>query len=214
MLVNLSGSITYDPPRKNFKKTDKTRTMIINVFPGDLAGYYNYFITKEHGPWMFITPPLFKYHVTVVGGREHVPDMSAWKKHEGKKITLSYDPASLSERFGFWYVSVTSPKLSDFRRELGIMKDPHFHLTIGRANVDRRLKNIDPAVFDQIIEMIPTVKGNQQLKDELITLQKAKRVFDESSFKDAFINTIFGHITDPTESSKSWERDVMELITS
>lgn len=132
--IKASGKLVYDPKRdENFKKTNKTRTLIINLARDtEIHHFYQWLIRKQYGDWLHLQDPMFGLHVTVVRGNEGVPDMSKWKKHQGEFFEFEYN-TQLKCNWGFWNLPVNpSEKLVNLRTELGIEREHNFHLTVGR----------------------------------------------------------------------------------
>ena len=193
MSVKLIGTLSYDPKRDKveFKKTHKMRTLIVNVRPGNLAQYYEKLIQDEFGPWAILRAPMFGYHVTVISGNEHVPNMNAWKKYEGKKIEVEYEIETLRKDRSFWNFRVSgTDQLREIRRELGLKPDYHFHLTIGREDTNYRIRELSSDDFEKLFDMIPVVGGNQEL------------VKDESLYEMIFMRIISMLINEAVEAKR------------
>ena len=133
-LIKIKGRLVYDPHRPDFRKTHKMKTLIVELKPGFLANYYESFLQKIHGTGFKLHPPMFGYHVTIVSGNERIPNLAAWKKHQGKEIEIEYDTTSIAKKHDFWFLKVNGQNLQDFRAELGLSRNFPFHLTIGRES--------------------------------------------------------------------------------
>jgi hypothetical protein len=129
--IKTKGRLVYDPVRHGFKKTHKTRTLIVELPRDGLDLLYQWFIMKEFGQCMSLQRPMYGTHVTIVGGNENVPKLDMWKKHEGKVIELEYSPA-VRNHWAFWSLPVFGDHLQDLRFELGMVAEKDFHITIGR----------------------------------------------------------------------------------
>ena len=127
----LKGTLVYDPVRPDFKKSHKTRTLIIELPRDTLDLYYQWFLRRQHGTWLDLQRPMYGTHVTIVKGNEHVPDLTNWKKHAGKTVTFQVSPL-VRRHWHFWNLPVRGPRLDELRSELGLTKTMPFHLTIGR----------------------------------------------------------------------------------
>ncbi len=100
-------------------------------FPRSIADYYRYWIKRELG--MHLNTPLWKSHVTVIRGEEPRKPWN-WKKHEGRKIEVSYSPEiKMSETYA--WLAVESKELEAIRVELGLTPQPRvrFHATLGNT---------------------------------------------------------------------------------
>lgn len=133
----LTGKLVYDPPRPDFKKVERLRTLIVDLPQDDLAAFYRWFVLINC--WEPLQAPMYGTHVTIVSGREQVPDLTAWRKHEGKVITFAVVPI-LYKRGPFWGVYAKSKLFNKLRLELGLEAKPWsaFHITIGREYDDER----------------------------------------------------------------------------
>ena len=127
----LTGILKYDPHRPGFKKTHKSRTLIVDFARDNFDLYYQWFLKKQFGDWMEIQRPMFGKHVTVVRGDEPGFKADAWGKYEGEKIKVLVSPC-LNRNYAFWVLPVESDDLLDIRRELKLRNFHNFHLTIGR----------------------------------------------------------------------------------
>lgn len=152
--LKVTGTLIYDPVRRDanviaklekrgestdgkhagFRKTNKTRTLILDLPRDDLAEYYRWWLRRKYGEGFKMQAPMWGTHVTVVRGNEHVPDLSAWKKHDRAKVTVEYAPGGLSPHWRFWTLPVRSSKLDDLRAELGLKNFHRHHITIGRTD--------------------------------------------------------------------------------
>jgi hypothetical protein len=204
--VKLTGTLVYDPSRIGFKKTHKMRTLIAMVRPGDIGEYYEYLIQQIYGPWATLHRPMYGYHVTVVSGKEGVPDMTAWKKHEGETVELTYDVESLQKNWSFWNFRVHCDRFKEIRSELKMKPDYHFHLTVGRDDTNL-VKKFNKVNVNDIIQIIPKVGGNQVLKAELKFFMQFPTLGDEDA-----IQILRRHIPNPLETGREWEKKVFELV--
>lgn len=127
----LTGILKYDPFRPGFKKTHKSRTLIVDFARDDFDLYYQWFLKKKFGDWMEIQRPMFGKHVTVVRGDEPGYKSREWGKYEGEKIKVHVSPC-LNKNYAFWALPVESDDLLAIRRELGLKNFHNFHMTIGR----------------------------------------------------------------------------------
>ena len=212
MSVKLIGTLCYDPKRDKveFKKTHKMRTLIVNVRHGNLAQYYEKLIQDELGPWAILRAPMFGYHVTVISGNEHVPNMNAWKKYEGKKIEVEYEIETLRKDRSFWNFRVSgTDQLRESRRELGLKPDYHFHLTIGREDTNYRIRKLSVVDFEKLFDMIPIVGGNQELVKDLHQVKVAKKY---NIKHESVHDVIQRHIPNPMEAGKDWEREISSFV--
>lgn len=131
MRLKATGRLIYDPARPNFNKEYKLRTLIVQLPRDDLDLYYQWFIERHHGQWLKLQRPMYGVHVTVVSGKERVPNMKAWKKHAGREISFEYDPV-VRRHWQFWSLPAYSEQLQELRVELGLKTEHDFHITIGR----------------------------------------------------------------------------------
>jgi hypothetical protein len=172
---------------------------------------------------------MYGYHVTVVSGKEGVPDMSAWKKYEGEQVELSYDIESLQKNWSFWNFRVQCDRFKEIRSELKMKPDYHFHLTIGRDDTniisrahipDVRARIHDVRIYyssknfvdlqaklSEALAKIPKIGGNQELVKELKFVKQFPKLSDEDA-----IQIIKRHIPNPIETEKEWEKKVFELF--
>ena len=221
--VKLTGTLVYDPSRIGFKKTHKMRTLIAMVRPGDIGEYYEYLIQQIYGPWATLHRPMYGYHVTVVSGKEGVPDMTAWKKHEGETVELTYDIESLQKNWSFWNFRVHCDRFKEIRSELKMKPDYHFHLTVGRDDTNIVTRNVQftdmrihysdrnpvniQAKITEALAKIPKIGGNQELVKELKFVKQFPRLCDEDAFQ-----IVKRHIPNPIDTEKDWEKKVFELF--
>lgn len=130
--IKAQGKLVYDPHRgSDFRKTGKTRTLIVQLSRDDLDLYYQWFVRRQFGEGMALQRPMFGTHVTIVGGAERVPNMDAWKRHQGETVTFEYGPA-VRNHWHFWSLPVYCEYFQELRAELGMKREPDFHITIGR----------------------------------------------------------------------------------
>lgn len=133
-MFKAQGKLVYDPVRPDFKKTHKTRTLIVELPRDQLDQYYQWFLEKKFGQWMTLQRPMFGLHCTVVKGDERISQdrMKFWKKYQGHRVELMYDPTRIERHWQFWSLTVEAPQLIDIRRELGLRLDFRLHITFGR----------------------------------------------------------------------------------
>jgi hypothetical protein len=105
------------------------------IKPGQLAEYYEAMWKKQVGTGARIFSPRFGYHVTIVSGKETIPNPEAWQRYEGEKVSLTYSVESLRRFSHFWMFDVDFPRGNEIRVELGMKPIDHLHLTIGRVDV-------------------------------------------------------------------------------
>jgi 2'-5' RNA ligase len=130
----LTGRLVYEPVRKNFKKSGKVKTLIIELPYDGLVNVYRWFITRRYG--CQTSPPMYGPHVTVVRGDEKPPMPNAWRKHEGKRIDVLVSP-HVYRIFNWWALPVKCPQIFDLRAELGLHSAAYEpHLTIGRDDME------------------------------------------------------------------------------
>lgn len=133
MWLKTTGVLRYEPYRKDFRKTHKQRTLILDLKRDDLCRYYAWFLTRNYGTGYELQAPMYGPHVTIVRGDERFPQLQHWKKYEGKQLEIEYDPESLSKTWAFWSIDVRKTiDLLFIRQELGLTPNHNFHLTIGR----------------------------------------------------------------------------------
>ena len=90
-MIKLKGKLVYDPNRgADFKKTNKVRTLVLELPRDQLDLYYQWFLTKEYGSWLTMQRPMYGTHVTVVKGNEHIDGkyLPLWKKHAGEIVEI------------------------------------------------------------------------------------------------------------------------------
>jgi hypothetical protein len=162
MWIKTTGKLVYEPPRRNFNKTYKQKTLVAELPRDDLDLYYQWFLRKERGSWFSlatemqeisdrnrenelqrtsrkigsnipgITRPMWGKHVTVVRGDELGHESAAWKKHAGRKVDIMYLPEAKFTH-GFWSLPVMkTDELRELRTELGLTREYNFHITIAR----------------------------------------------------------------------------------
>lgn len=226
-----SGTIVYDPKRlteEEFKKTHKTRTMIVELGRTDLDSYYRSILVSRFGPWMNLARPMFGLHLTVVKGNEPVKNMDAWKKHAGKRVEFEYDPTTLRRTsgftmrvkgnpnpvpFGFWVIDVRSDALIEMRRELGCRESFIPHLTIAREMSEIRVT--PPAagklssIVDRMLELIPERNGNQALEADLRSFRANLKVGLASMDGSELIRRVYANLPHP---AAPWENEIVKLL--
>lgn len=129
--IKTRGKLAYDPTRREFKKTYKTRTLIAELPRDQIDLYYQWFIKKQYGEWLSLQRPMWGIHVTVVRGNEPVPKLDLWKIHADRWVEFEYGPF-IRHHWGFWSLPVRSVELIEIRRELGLKAEHDFHITVGR----------------------------------------------------------------------------------
>lgn len=127
----LSGVLVYDPVRLDFKKSHKTKTLIVQLPRDTLDLYYQWLIKRQFGTWLELQRPMYGLHVTVVKGNERINVPACWKKHVGETVEILVG-THLRRNFQFWNLPVRSQRLNELRCELGLREDFPFHLTVGR----------------------------------------------------------------------------------
>ncbi len=130
-MIKLSGILKYDPVRKGFKKSNKCRTLIIDLARDDIDLYYQWFLLKQYGTWLSLQRPMFGNHITIVKGDETGFKSQNWGLHEGKRVTFLLSPV-ISKTHTFWSLPVIFPEGNSIRNDLQLNKKMNFHLTIGR----------------------------------------------------------------------------------
>lgn len=149
--LKASGRLKYDPVRVDrkavakkqkagnvdenftgFRKAHKTRTLIVELPRDELDAYYRWFITRKHGSYLELQPPMWGKHVTVVKGTERIPKLEHWKKHEGQVVEFEYCPELIRNHWRFWSLAVRGNDLTALRLELGLWPLKDMHITIGR----------------------------------------------------------------------------------
>lgn len=120
--------IIYDP------KTDASKFnswWVKADVHGSISTYYRWWIERELG--LKLNTPMWKSHVSVVRGEQPKKPWN-WKKHEGKRVEITYFPdVRVSETYA--WLQVHSPELEALRVELGLNPNPRvaFHLTLGNT---------------------------------------------------------------------------------
>jgi hypothetical protein len=154
--LKTQGRLVYDPIRRNFNKTWKERTLLVELPWDDLDLYYQWFLRKKFGTWFdhrqrkqfvfnkeqtalydiyenvpCIYRPMWGRHVTIVRGDEQGYCSSNWGKHQGKIIDIFY-ATELECSWKFWILPVKGDNLFEFRTELGLPAFHNFHITVAR----------------------------------------------------------------------------------
>lgn len=132
--LKTKGKLVYDPTRQDFKKTHKSRTLILELPRDQLDLYYRWFLKKQFGSWFELQRPMWGLHVTVVRGDEFIPKdkLNLWKRNAGEVVEISYSVSQVERHWAFWSLTVESPRLVEIRKELGLTPIHRFHITIGR----------------------------------------------------------------------------------
>lgn len=135
-MLKTSGKLIYEPFRRDFKKTHKVRTLILDLKRDDLDLYYQWFLRKQYGEYLYMNRPMYGLHVTVVAGNEHIDKskLKFWKTHQNEVFDIEYDPSTLTSNWAFWNIKVKSDDLMAIRKELGLSSNFDFHITIGRQH--------------------------------------------------------------------------------
>ena len=137
--ILLNGKLVYDPKRvnpangKGMRKVHKARTLIVDLPRDDLTDYYRSMISKRYH--VFLQPPLWGAHMTVVGGTEFnkIKNHGAWRKYEGKRVQLKVAPHKVYKAWQFWVLPVIDDgSFASIRADLGLFKPINFHITIAR----------------------------------------------------------------------------------
>lgn len=133
-MFTVNGKLVYDPIRHDFKKTHKSRTLILELPKDDLDLYYQWFLERKYGQWLKIQRPMYGLHCTIIKGDEFISNekIHIWNKHQGMQIQIELDESSLKSHWKFWSLEVKSPELEDLRKEFGLNIYHNFHVTIGR----------------------------------------------------------------------------------
>lgn len=130
-MIELKFKIQYDPvPLSGKAETMSKPWWMIATCEGDLTEYYAWFVKQRTG--IMIQRPAWGAHISVIRGEEP-PNKELWGKHQGKEITVIYDP-DVRTNGEHWWMRVHSADLLDIREEIGLPKFGMFnlHLTIGR----------------------------------------------------------------------------------
>lgn len=161
MAYTLQGKIIVDPIRETFdgrgmRKKHKESTMILQLGFGEFARLYRTFIEKRYG--IFLQAPMFRDHVTIVGGNEvrKIKNRDAWKTFHGQTLTFEVDPSQIYKAWQFWVVPAACPAFQKIRRSLGLMTDPNFHITVGR---DYEIANYPTVRPEEIVPFSKLTNG-------------------------------------------------------
>jgi hypothetical protein len=65
--------------------------------------------------------PMHGCHITICNGKLEKPDMSVWKKHNGRKIWFKYNNQIIQDKRFYW-LAVSSYEIIRIRRELGLQE--------------------------------------------------------------------------------------------
>lgn len=131
-MIKTTGKFIYDPKRQDFRKTYKSRTLIVELQRDQMDLYYQWFLRQKFGQWLTLQRPMFGLHCTIVRGDERIKNENLWKKYQGQSIEIEYDPEKLKRHWTFWSIPVFSTRLEEIRGELGLQAYHDFHITIGR----------------------------------------------------------------------------------
>lgn len=129
--IKTRGKLVYDPVRRGFKKGYKVRTLIAELPRDELDLYYQWFLKKRYGEWLWLQRPMFGLHVTVVRGDENGFKSNLWGAYAGLKVDLEYGPI-IRHHWGFWSLPVRGNDLLTLRQGLGLKAQHDFHVTVGR----------------------------------------------------------------------------------
>lgn len=133
-VFEITGTLKYNPKRDNLKKTrNHDEFFLILDLPKDVGYYYRYWVKKRFG--LFLNPPAYGEHITVLDGRNPVQTDNKvhWKKYDNCKVKVHYSN-QLYQKWKFWCLPVQSEKLNDIREELGFNRLDAFHITFGRMD--------------------------------------------------------------------------------
>lgn len=125
------GRLAYNLPPRASKKPYTKRSLVATLSHDDLDLLYQWFIRREYGQALRLNRPIFGTHVTIVRAEEHVPNMDMWGKYERLEVDVEYD-TEVRNHFGFWSLPVYNEWFQEVRKELGMLPEPDFHITIGR----------------------------------------------------------------------------------
>ena len=131
-----TGIILYDPPRPGMKR--KTKNWVIIKVDREITRYFRYWVNKQFNPLelpeLDIKQPSWDAHISVVRGERIDPSKQhLWKKHQGQKVTFTYDlNVHQASKEHFWIVDARCSLIDDIRNELGLKTFYRYHLTIGR----------------------------------------------------------------------------------
>jgi hypothetical protein len=89
---------------------------IVALIDETICQYYRSLIPKYYYP----KPPKHKSHITVMRLKKETPvNLEFWNKHEGRKISFSYEPLINFSGKYFW-LDAQSQEIGDIREELGV----------------------------------------------------------------------------------------------
>ena len=151
--MKITGTLIYDPIRRDFRKQYKERTLLVQFARDDLDLYYQWFLAKQFGSGFChisqsqnldgnthyltcpkISRPMFGVHCTIVAGTEPGFKSRNWGKYHRQKITVEASE-NLQLHWKFWYLPVLNYEhLNDIRLELGLKCRNNFHITIAREH--------------------------------------------------------------------------------
>lgn len=141
----LSGKLVFDVEdvtNKHKKQSSWKRTAMIIIDNIDLCKYYCWFIKKRYN--LELQMPLRGLHFTVINDRaDDAPFFDRVKEeYDGKEISFQYGVDPRTDNF-HWWVGVKSEDAENIRELAGLSRKPYwgFHITIGRADGDRRLEH-------------------------------------------------------------------------
>lgn len=133
----MEGTLVYDPDRGTMKK--KKDFWLVLQLPLQLARYYQYFIrTNLH---IDVKDPPWGTHVSIVRG-EVPPNPEYWKKYDGKKIKIRFNPDIVQVKDkknpgSFFIIEFDDEFIGNIRKELGLhSKYLRYHITVGRTYYD------------------------------------------------------------------------------
>ncbi|RJF96152.1 hypothetical protein [Noviherbaspirillum saxi] len=127
----IRGRLAYDLPPIRSDKPYNKRSLVATLPHDDLDLLYQWFVERQYGQALRLNRPIFGTHVTIVRHGEDIPNMEYWGKYEGLEVDIEYD-VGVRNHFDFWSLPVYSDWFQQVRRELGLAREPDFHITIGR----------------------------------------------------------------------------------
>lgn len=137
-------------PVSGRKRTDSPWVLILQV-NDDIATYYRWWVDHEVLHPVFsrmndvvVQHPLWGAHITILSGREDVPESNRhhWGKYDGQAVNIDYAPYPY-QTWRFWSIPVRSKQLDHIKEELGfstreereyeVLPGFNYHITIGRV---------------------------------------------------------------------------------
>lgn len=140
----LSGKITFDPvdlTKKHVKQSTWKKTALVLIDNKDFYKYYSWFVKKRYN--LELQPPQRGLHFTIINDKvSNEKYQKAKAKYDGSVVNFEYavDPRTDDHH---WWLGVKSEDAEKIRIECGLEGNPYwgFHLTIGRADGDLRIKH-------------------------------------------------------------------------